>query len=208
MSYVLSEKQREYQRKWAQKRRDQKKLVATWEQLTRKWENVKTYGECVSKAQKFAFSHRGHRLDIAELCLRACVIKHGGDQRSDQAKESQRNTVTAFAKEIGINHKTLFNWIFVKTGIFDNLPQAHKKWGVNFGTARRAQLLSSKNGKDLIENYQELSALSPKRTTLLKRIDELRIVAGFFKKNETIFINTNDRRDMLRYLKVIKNVIS
>ncbi len=55
-----------------------------------------------------------NRFKIAGLALSACDMRHGGDR-------DRRFTVKRFSQAIGIFHKTLYEWIKVKTLVVDKL---------------------------------------------------------------------------------------
>lgn len=80
----------------------------------------RNFNSCVKEAKKIVGILRLnnlHRMKIAELAVKACTIKHGGRNRYD------RLTVKVFAEKVGINPKTLHEWIRHKRFIFDKLTK-------------------------------------------------------------------------------------
>lgn len=80
-----------------------------------KWQSYVTRGQdIVSRIAK-------DRLLLAELAVEACEITHGGGSHWSGFKGVY--TLTRFAKEIGINYKTLHNWVRLKQNVYDKLIQ-------------------------------------------------------------------------------------
>lgn len=71
----------------------------------------KLINQCVSKAKKYLAIIRGmkrkigvYEADISELALKVCEIRHGGISTNIY-------TIKDFSEDIGMNHKTLQNWV-------------------------------------------------------------------------------------------------
>lgn len=77
--------------------------------------------DCVDEAKKIISLTKELRLQIVTLAEKACVIHHGG------RASNSRFTVVRFANEIGINHKTLQEWMSLKRSIYDILPENEQK---------------------------------------------------------------------------------
>jgi hypothetical protein len=128
----------------------------TWEELQNKdlsCVKLKTYKDCVREAIKYIGVRRTDRLSIANLAIRSCVIKHGGDMRSAfKNSERVKLTLKKFSKDIGVNCKTLNEWVRIRRFI-DTLP---KSVPVDFTTAdlivRRRKMLNLQSD-NLTEYY-------------------------------------------------------
>ena len=68
--------------------------------------NHKTYDECVEIGKQIVNSVNDKQMRICELAMEVCTIRHGG--RSDKFY-----TMKDFAKDIGLNNKTLNQWMLI-----------------------------------------------------------------------------------------------
>ena len=87
-----------------------------------------------AKERLLAISHA--RMEIARLAIKACDIVHGGGGHWNDFKGQK--TVTQFAAEIGMNYKTLIQWIKIRKGVHDKLPKGVYQEN-NFGAADRTR---------------------------------------------------------------------
>lgn len=184
MAYADKDRQREYQRLWARNLKDKrvrantggsrqiylhgdgqsfnlKRRSITWEELTReKIEKIDSWDECIKKAKTFVLGRRADQLTIAALAIRACDIKRGGDRRSvDYKNEIEKKNISAFAKKIGVHHKTLQNWVFIKTKVIDELPENARI--INWTAATKAYNNYARDGIKPAEAYKRYSDEDP-----------------------------------------------
>lgn len=89
----------------------------------------KLWRENTEKARELVKAKKQNQLQIATLCLETCDISHGGDRK--KIEEFSSYTIKRFAQEVGINHKTLYNWCLIKTNVYDKLEN-HIKEKANF----------------------------------------------------------------------------
>lgn len=131
MAYKDKIKQREFQRRWAAKKRinkdGTKKLNNSYifkEQLEplKEIEKLKTWDECIQLASKFVVKKNTNRLEIATLAMKACELKLGGDRRTANYQEKMGTTLCAFAKEISLHRKTLHEWVRLKRFVDRSAP--------------------------------------------------------------------------------------
>lgn len=158
------EERREYQRTWASRRKreliqapDLRNGFITWDDLNRELkevQSVKTHKECVAKARSLIAHRKTNRLAVAILAEKSCTIKHGGNRRSKDWSSKLGKTCREFAIEIGLNPKTLNDWVRVKTMVIDHLP--HNK-PIDWQAARLA-LNSKKSGESLVKTYERYSS--------------------------------------------------
>lgn len=88
-----------------------------------KTDKNKQFREYVSEAQKIVKLLRlknVHRIKVAEIALKAAVLINGG------RAPITRNTVKSFSDKIGVNNKTLYEWIRYKKLVYDKLDRARK----------------------------------------------------------------------------------
>lgn len=78
--------------------------------------------ETVEKAKAFVLQISKCRLQIAELALEVCDVRWGGG--AHWANHEGTYTLKRFAEEIGVNPKTLSNWVRVKRNVMDKLIEA------------------------------------------------------------------------------------
>lgn len=76
--------------------------------------------DTVNKAKGLIQLINQARMDIAGLALSVCIIRQGGKQ-GDKYKTGR--SLKDFAKQIGICHKTLCEWVRVKRMVVDKLPE-------------------------------------------------------------------------------------
>lgn len=168
MSYSDPDKQREYQRKWINKKNKERRTIenrsdgsvnlgrggfVTWEELHKdNFDNLGTWNECVKSAKGYIHGRRLNRLLIAAIAMRACIIKQGGARKKDI---SPGETLTAFAKEINVHRKTLSDWVRIRRNIINNLPESLKQ--IDYTAAKQAsdELRKSpdKSPQELYEKY-------------------------------------------------------
>lgn len=85
------------------------------------WENLLTWDEAVKEAKdKVRFIHNS-QLDIGRLASKVCIKCKGGRAYKGQ------NTITKFAREIGVNKKTLFEWVRLYETVVAKTPIANKE---------------------------------------------------------------------------------
>jgi hypothetical protein len=72
------------------------------------------YNELVREARGHLGKIEFHKSMVAKLALSACTIKHGG-------KSTGFYTLTDFAKDIGMNFKTLSNWVQIQRDVLDRV---------------------------------------------------------------------------------------
>lgn len=215
MPYADKEKQKEYQRKWTARKRKAIGGIVTFEELTRtdikKIRSLKTWKSCVNEANALIGAVKGNRMKIVELCLQAVVITKGGDRRTQDWKdEGSVNTINAFAKEIGINYKTLHNWISRKFDIYDHLNVEEKKT-FNFGAAKTARYPVDEDlfqASDTVGRYRELVNLNDSQRTSLRYLEEFRQAARYFTEHKPAHnLNEKQIERALFYLRAIQKMM-
>jgi len=174
MPYADKDRQREFQRKWA----SLNKHTITYKELidcshVRK---IKAWNTCVERAKETILTRRTNRLMVAELALRACFIRRGGRLTDTQ----RRLTLKAFADDIGVHHKTLGEWIAVKTIIIDKLPQTatHFDWTA----AQNAIRYGGRYHKDINMMYQRFTTTQGARQMrMISYVGYLRTFAHYIR---------------------------
>lgn len=79
------------------------------------------WSAAVGEAKGLVYVINKARFDIASLALKVCIIRKGGDQKTDKYKTGR--SLKDFAKQIGVCHKTLCEWVRIKRNVIDKLPE-------------------------------------------------------------------------------------
>ncbi len=223
MPYKSKEKQREVQRHWAAAKAKRtravegakldlidiqpfahliqlKKGTVTWAELNQSdyFEKIDKWEDCVTLGKTYINHRRTNRLVVAALAVRACVIKHGG--RKTKLVHSEPS-LTAYAKEIGINFRTLWTWIEVKRRVVDHLPQGTEQ--IDFTAGMIAVRFAAKSGKDPVAFYTELAAKPA--LLLLQRVQNL--VFMVLTKNSVAGLSRDQKDDCIKKLKDCINAL-
>jgi tyrosine-protein phosphatase YwqE len=83
------------------------------------------YIDYVKRAKELLTQIECHQVEIAYLATIVCEIKHGGRQTSKEYN------LTKFAKDIGVNRKTLSGWVLIYKNII-------KKIGIHYKEVTKA----------------------------------------------------------------------
>lgn len=166
MPYVDSIKQKEYQKNWSAKKYETrikeplwKKRVVTWEDLNNpEVAKAKSWKSLIEVAREHLGGTRRNmnRYVISQAAIKACTIRHGGDFRTDRFKKGlYGKTIKQFAEEIGVDRKTLGDWVRVQFLVINHLPEGSNF--VNYTVAKMAMDMGRKDTPfDIIKRYLEL----------------------------------------------------
>lgn len=72
------------------------------------------YQDFVDRAKRELRKIEGHQARIAEMAVRVCTIRHGGVSKGFY-------TITQFAEDIGVNEKTLQNWVQTYRNVYTKI---------------------------------------------------------------------------------------
>ena len=84
-------------------------------------EEKKSYDYYVLEAKKTLIGAKNKQMRVATIATYVCDISHGGRRNKDQI------TVVKFSNDIGMNPRTLNEWIRVKNKIYDNLEPKYRR---------------------------------------------------------------------------------
>lgn len=206
MPYANIEKQRTYQRNWArwkasEKPIDLRKNFITWEQLQEVDEitNLKTWEECTSRTRTLLSNKKTNRYLIACLALKACVIKWGGKHKTSDI------TLADFAKDVGINRKTLWTWVTIKTDIADRLPNLRK--GLDWTAANEALRNAYTTNEDPIAFYHRYFE-NPAQKATSHTVRHLGAARHVFEKYGLKSFTREELNKMRKDLKIIVKILS
>jgi len=204
MPFLDKEQKREYQREWARKNKSKRakktsnKIIRlpsgkkfdlqsgtiTYAELMAgpKIKQIKTFNECVKQAKDILVTRKINRYAIANLALRACDIKKGGHRK--MSDEQKNKTLRSFADRVGVNERTLQNWIATKTRIIDRLPEEYVE--IDWTAADHASRYTYGEGveKDPVKAYERFAS---KKGRSLRRFERYVSYVGFiaqFLKSE------------------------
>jgi len=214
MPYALKEKQREFQRKWAAKKKGKERnlierlgvpaklssAIVTWEQLQdgrHKVKEARDWTGCVKIAQGFIMSRKVNRLAVAELAIKASVIQHGGNMRS---LDEDRPTLKKFAYECGIHHKTMIDWCRIKRQVVDLLPPDEKF--IDWQAARLAMEDKSKTCK--VKLYRRYSAADTGERNASLVMRYVRGLRTYLDTHGTKYLTSDEIVELFRNLRAMR----
>lgn len=161
----------------------------------------------VNKAKGLIHSINKARFDIATLALKVCVIRQGGKQ-GDKYKTGR--SLKDFAKEIGICHKTLCEWVRIKRNIIDKLPEG-LYMPDKYAAAQRAACKVTRKAKPevVVKAYKrELNDTSP-QFYFDQLVRRARLEANYLENNSLKGLSRESIEELLEYnkrsLKVLKS---
>lgn len=165
------------------------------------------WAEAVTQAKGLIYTINKARFDIAALALKVCVIRQGGKQ-GDKYKTGR--SLKDFAKQIGINHKTLCEWVRIKRNIIDKLPEG-LYFPDKYVAAQRAACKVSRKAKPevVVKAYKrELSDNSP-QFYFDQLVRRGRLEANYLENNSLKGLSRESLEELLEYnkrsLKVLKS---
>jgi len=193
MPFAEKERQREYQRDWVSKRKrlnqygsntiyklgnfDLRRESVNLKSAKANIGSLKTWAACVNHAHKILTMRKVNRLQLAEIAVRGCIIKHGGKLTNGL----ENLTLKSFAIDCGIHPKTLHEWVRVKRTIVDKLPKKTKE--VNWTAAQVALKKSSSCSVFPMVLYRQF--LTPKGRSIVRGMQYIDYMVNF----ETFLIN-------------------
>lgn len=223
MPYKNKEEQRKFQRVWAKKKSDKnlaakieerKKetthinlkgdVIAWWElEESKFFKNAKDWDGCVKLVRQNLISRKTHRLVIASLAIKACLIERGGDRRSVSFINdiNTPHTLKKFAKDTGMNYSTLWGWIQIKTIVIDRLPKDADY--IDWSAARIAADYSRLHDKDAIEVYNLYKGQESNHRSAYYAIKYLRSVVTEIKRSGMRAATKKEMKEMKQYTKYI-----
>lgn len=218
MPYANIERQREYQRRWAANKKLQNKNgtinvsgnLVTWEQLqesTIELKEVRDWAGAVKKAKQFIAFRNVNRIAVARLAMTACIIKHGGNTRTFDARKLNLS-IKAFSDDIGMHYKTLHNWISV-TRVIESIPKTEEAISWTIANQVRATIGESNidDKEKVIKAYTEFSG--PTRRTAHAAYLMLRYLknAAFIAERKTPTLTQRQTKLIVGYQKKINALI-
>ncbi len=211
MPYLDKEIKREYQRNWLAKKKITNKdgsvnlthSTATPEDMAviASIEKIKTWVECVKLGKSLLKNKRINNLQIATIAIKACEIKHGGTRKPGWEEEFGL-TLKQYAKSINMHHKTLNDWVRIKTQIVDRLTDREKSEVFNIGVA--THVIRKVGKKDLLTEYRKYN----KDNAAFKfstAISYLKSVESSLKNHGIVVANKDD---MVRFFNILESINS
>jgi hypothetical protein len=147
------------------------------------------YKDYVSRARFLIETIECYQAEIAYIATQVCKITHGGRHSSESY------TISKFAKDIGVNRKTLSGWISIYRNVL-------LKVGINHQKLTKKDWTTASVVDDLIR--QEIRALNaingtPRKKNIIKNFDDKKIKDLFGK-----YYNENDfQHDVLNYVRYV-----
>lgn len=166
--------------------------------------------EAIGQAKGLIHTINKARFDIAALALKVCIIRKGGDQKTDKYKTGR--SLKDFAKQIGVCHKTLCEWVRIKRNVIDKLPEG-LYFPDKYAAAQRTACKVSRKAKPevVVKAYKrELSDNSP-QFYFDQLVRRTRLQANYLENpdNDLSKLTPESLQEMLDYtkrsLKVLKS---
>lgn len=121
-----------------------------------------------SEARSIIAATKNQQIKVATLALEVCEISRGGSSKD-------LFTITRFAKEIGVNEKTLSTWMSVKKLCVDKLPKNIVREARYSDLLRTSMLLNKEaSSKAVIQAYEKVTGGSSLEMVVKGYIRELR----------------------------------
>lgn len=122
----------------------------------------------ISEARSIIATTKNQQIKVATLALEVCEISRGGGRRD-------LYTITRFAKEIGVNKKTLSTWMSVKKLCVDKLPK-NIVYNAKYSDLLRTSILLKNNSsnKEVLKAYEGVTGGSSIELIVKGYIRELR----------------------------------
>jgi len=140
-----------------------------------------TYLEAVEQSKNLIKKNDANRFEICKLCLSVCEIKHGG------SKMHGLKTIKDFSKDIGINEKTLSNWINVYRNFYKKLDARIRdkySWSEYLSASKKMDYLRiDKNNKNITDVLSQRFLTKTNKTILRYSQDLNALHYNFVKKN-------------------------
>ena len=118
---------------------------------------LEQWEKAIREAREFYNKLDQHRFRVAEICLGVCDVVHGG-------RVDHRFTITAFARAIGIHHKTLTEWCRIKRLVVDKLPASILKKESRYETYRMTvgSVTSDSTTQEVLTAFKSFSSIDPR----------------------------------------------
>lgn len=145
----------------------------------------KIWAECLSEASRLLDRSIKIRMKIADLAIKACDIRQGGGGHWDGF--ANQYTLKAFAEELGLNRKTLYNWVATRkvftAKVLSEMDLKKVKYDDLSKTGeivRRERIKDTKVIKDLVKNRGRITSVYNKIEKPIKTL-EYHAEIGSFK---------------------------
>jgi len=152
--------------------------------------------KCIERAKSIKEMVRNNRLILADIAMEACDIVWGGGGHWNNY--SEQRTVNNFGAAIGVNAKTLYEWIRVKKFVVDKLPPADysapKLWKIL--RAVQEKVTRDTESDKVQEIYQrELTREGP-NLQIKRVIKATKSTKQFVKKTDLSVIHKEDLEEL------------
>lgn len=143
-----------------------------------------------------------NRMAVAEIAIRACIIKAGGDRHSTNFKEvASLLTLRAFAEAVGMLPNTLYLWVSIKTEVFDRLNVADRDVFQHNAGEKTYKSLGKKQeySEEVVQTvYQRFATLTPEQKATHRTLTNIRSIKKFFCVTEYWNYMTDDQVEAAR----------
>lgn len=143
-----------------------------------------------------------NRMAIAEIAIRATVIKSGGDRHSAEWRDfGSMLTLRSFAEAIEINPSTLSLWVNIKQMVFDKLDPVDRDVFHHDAAEKTTKILGKKqrhSTETIQKTYQKLATQTKEQKALSALFRYVGTVKKIFLKTDFWKGLTPEQVDRLR----------
>ena len=144
------------------------------------------YNECVKKGTMLYLNIENSKEELVKLTLEVCEIKNGGDC-------SKRYTVGQFAKDIGMNGKSLHKWVREYLKVTSKLGNVKRKFKDTAIIQRVMKKVKDDTDFDTVQRlYVEEAKRSFEDRMIIRYVEDLRRIVGFCQQYDLKQLNKSD----------------
>lgn len=132
----------------------------------------------VEQAKFYLNSRKTNQMIVAALAIESCEVIWGG-------KSDGLFTYAEFARKIGINPKTLYNWVTIKKNVYDKLNAEEQTNGVYSDFAFVAKKINKSDTSKEVNKIFKLYNKNNPAKKIIRYMHSLKALAYNFRDSET-----------------------
>jgi len=135
------------------------------------------WNDNINEARIIFKSMKNSQLDVAKLAYEACEVRQGGNSKDSLF------TIVNFANEIGVNSKTLNNWVILYRNVYLKLNDENKARSVYSDLKNIAAKVNSKSDEAFVNRVaNEILSISDNDSIVIRYCYDLRAIANSLEK--------------------------
>lgn len=100
--------------------------------------------KCVAEGRLLLMSRQDTKKRICDIAMEACQIIHGGG--GHWSNFQNQTHLRRFATEIGMNPKTLGNWMVIRRHVYNHLPEKYQGDNFSWSVGEKCRNKASNSG--------------------------------------------------------------